>query len=363
MAIREVVRSNGDWHVQSAGDLYLETKYADGNTGVVYVYGDLFVKGATTTIESNDLSIGDKVLNLNKGEPGLNGGLTPGVSLDGLSGVTISRGGPEDPSDNANLFFNQTKSWSYGGTTTNGMWEIFIGNPNGAVKRYSGITTAAIRTGSANTNLSVLGSENPNAVITVEGTNNYYLRVTDDDHIPNKKYVDVAIETQPNRRRLQLNYRNSANVFVTVPNTYLELIDNGVPNDPASPTSGPALEQQLRTSIGGNQWITTYNDRMVIGDIKILDSNEISMNTTNAKLVLSTAPAPGSTANPSVELKTSLSLVIDTIYDAPTSESANIKLYPKVEGPGGTGLYFVNSEGVRDEIPSKRRAFFASLMF
>jgi hypothetical protein len=56
-------------------------------------------------------------------------------------------------------------------------------------------------------------------------------------------------------------------------------------------------------------------------------------------------------------------MVIDTAYDEPATESGRIKIYPEVKGPGGTGLYFVNSENVRDELPSKRRSFFASLMF
>jgi hypothetical protein len=102
---------------------------------------------------------------------------------------------------------------------------------------------------------------------------------------------------------------------------------------------------------------------MVIGDIKINDSNEITMETANTKMVLSTKPGPGIANNPSIEFKTSLSMAIDTVYEVPNNESGRVKLYPRQEGAGGTGLYFVNSENVRDELPSKRRAFFASLMF
>ena len=34
-----------------------------------------------------------------------------------------------------------------------------------------------------------------NGVVSVSGTNNYEVQVTDDDDIPNKKYVDDAIVT------------------------------------------------------------------------------------------------------------------------------------------------------------------------
>jgi len=363
MSTREVIRTTGDWHVQATQDLHLETQYLNGNNGTVYVYGNLMVRGNTTTIESNDLSIGDKVLVLNKGEPGIAGGTEAGVSVDGISGISISRGGPNDPAENANWFFNQNKNWSYDGTLTSGMWEAIIGPPTGGVGTHSGAILNAIRTGSANTDLSLLGAENASAVVTLDGVVNYTQRIltrSNPDDVPNKGYVDYAIEAQVDRRRLQLNYRNSLGTLVQVSNTYVELTDANVPGY-GNPSS--ILEPQLRTSIGGNQWITAYNNRIVIGDVKILDSNEITMDAQNTALVLSTRPGASATLNPSVELKTSLSMVIDNTYSVPNNEAGKVKLYPEQEGPGGTGLYFVNSENVRDELVSKRRSFFASLMF
>jgi hypothetical protein len=224
----------------------------------------------------------------------------------------------------------------------------------------SGAILNAIRTGTATTNLSLLGAENPSAVVTLDGVVGYTNRITsrnNEDDIPNKGYVDYAIETQPDRRRLQLNYRDAYGTLVFTTNTYTELVDSNVPGYTG------ITEPQLRTSIGGNQWVTTYNNRMIVGDIKINDSNEIGMDTANMKLVLSTRPGTGATQNPSIELKTSMSMVIDTTYDVPDREADRVKLYPGIEGPGGTGLYFINNEDVRDELVSKRRSFFASLMF
>ena len=359
-SIKNVKRTTGDWHVQSESNIHLETQYGTGNNGTVYIWGNLNVVGQTTTIESNDLTIGDKILVLNKNEPGLSGGSQPGVSGDGVSGLSIARGGPETPAKNANMVYDQSSSWTYNSATTNGMFNFFVGTATTGSGEAMGITIAAIRTGSADQNLSLLGLENPDAVISVEGTDNYYLNVTNDDHIPNKKYVDYTIENQPDRRRIQLNYRKPApgggTVFVQVPNTYLEFTDVDVP-------ASAVTEPQLKTSIGGNQWMTVYGNRMVIGDIKILDGNEITMDTTNTKLILSTKPGNSATQNPSVELKTSLSLVIDSVYDTPDSESNRVKIYSGNQGPGGTGLYFVNNDDTRDELPSKRRSFVASLMF
>ena len=360
MSTREVLRTNGDWHVQATGDLHLETQYASGNNGTVYVYGNLFVKGTQTVIESNDLAIGDKILVLNKGEPGINGGLNAGVSIDGISGISIDRGGPSAPNENANWFWNQNKNWSYDGNITAGMWEAIVGPPTGGVGTHSGAVLNAIRTGTLTTDLSLLGAENASAVATFDGVVGYTNRIISrnkEDDVPNKGYVDYAIEHQPDRRRLQLNYRDAYGNLVFTTNTYNELVDSNVPGYTG------ILEPQLRTSIGGNQWVTTYNNRMVVGDIKFNDSNEISMDTANMRLVLSTRPGQSATQNPSIELQTSMSMVIDNTYDVPDNEAGRVKIYPGVEGPGGTGLYFVNSENVRDELVSKRRSFFASLMF
>jgi hypothetical protein len=358
-SIKEVKRTSGDWHVQSEEDIHLETQFASGNNGTVYVWGNLNVIGNTTTIESNDLSIGDKVLVLNKNEPGTFNGTIAGVSGDGISGISISRGGPSAPNANANFVYNQNKNWSYAGVTTQGMWEALIGPPSGGIGEPSAITIAAIRTGSTNRDLSLLGAENPNATVTLSGVTNYRTRITsrnNPDDIPNKEYVDYEIENQLDRRRLQLNFRNAQQVIVQRANTNLEFLDVDVPGYLG------ITEQQLNLTIGGNRWVQFYNNRVRFGDIKILDGNEITMETNDVKLLLSTAPGPGSPIKPSVEIKSSLSLEIDNVYQLPPSESTNIKIYSKPMAEGNTGLYFVNSEGTRDELPSKRRSFFASLV-
>ena len=203
MSTREVLRTNGDWHVQSSGDLHLETQFASGNNGTVYVYGNLFVRGTQTTVESNDLSISDKILILNKGEQGINGGAQAGVSVDGISGLSVDRGGPAKPNENANLFFNQNKNWSYDGITTNGMWEMIIGPPTGGVGVHSGLIVNAIRTGTISADLSLLGAENASSTVTLDGVIGYTNRIisrNNEDDVPNKGYVDWAIENQPDRR-------------------------------------------------------------------------------------------------------------------------------------------------------------------
>ena len=358
---KEVKRTTGDYHVQSDTDIHLETQYTSTNNGTVYIWGNLFVQGQRTEVNTQDLSIGDKVLVLNKGDPGTSGGTVAGVSGDGISGISITRGGPAVPNENANLLFNQNKSWTYNGVTTRGIWDLIIGPPTGGVGIASGLTVSAIRTGTATTDLSLLGAENSSATVTLKGVINYTTRIitrNEPDDVPNKGYVDYAVARQSDRRRIQLNFQDSLDRPVVINDTYVELLNQDVPGY----APGTVTETQLRLSIGGQQWITMYQDRMILGDIKILKGNEITMELPNQKLLLSTKASPGSLFNPSVETKTSISMLIDRTYNSPPTETERVKIYPKDQGAGNTGLYYVNKEGTRDEFISKRKSFFASLV-
>lgn len=364
MAIKDLIRTNGDHHIQAQSDIVLETKYDSGNTGTVWVYGNLFVQGATTELESNNISIGDKILILNKGEPGVGNPAAPGITQN-VAGIRIQRYTDPDHTygqnaaadelvigeTSADWVFNELRTWTVGSTVNTGMWQ------GTKQQSLSGIATDAIRT--SGVDLSLLGSENANAVITVKGTNNYHLNVTDDDDIPNRKWTELAIYGQPNRRKIELNFLTNPadpNTLVADPSTYIEV------TGPTVPGSG-VTEKQARVWINGSQFVTFYDTKVDIGQLRLKNTNEITMNASGTKLVLSTFPAIGSPVNPDIEIKSALSMVIDYTHDATATEVGKIKLYPGAEGPAGSGLYFVNSENTRDELPSKRRAFFTSLMF
>lgn len=362
MANRDLIRVSGDHHIQAKNDIILETQYENGNAGTVHVYGNLFVSGATTELASSNISIADRILILNKGEPGTNG--QPGITQQ-ISGIRIQRFSDPaltgDPTlddliiaqTSADWVFNEGRTWTYNGTINTGLWQGNLGTS------IWGIATNAIRTATVSTNLSLLGVENSNAVLTVEGTTDYEDQVTHHDHIPNKRWTDLAIFAQPDRRNLQLNFYTDPtdpDSVVLDPTTKIEI------TGPAVPNSGVA-EKQIKFFVDSSQYLTVFSNRVNLGQMQFKNTNEITMNSPGTKLVLSTLPTVGSTVNPDIEIKSSLSMVIDLTHDASLNETGKIKLYPAAEGPGGTGLYFVNSENVRDELPSKRRSFFASLMF
>jgi hypothetical protein len=362
MAIKDLIRTSGDHHIQAKSDVILETQYDNGNNGTVFIYGNLFVQGTTTEIQSNDLSIGDRILVLNKGEVGING--QPGILTEGIAGLRIQRFGGDGAdmltiaTTSADWLFDEGSAWTNeSGTQLTGLWKATVGGSGW------GILANAIRTGTNSTNLSLLGAENANAVITVQGTNNYETRVLHDDHIRNKKFVMDAIGLATDRRLIKLNYVNLNGVTINDDTTRIELTGPAVPGFQTGEYG--TEEKQAQFWIDDTQFMTLYAAKLDVGQIQIKNANEISLNATDTKLILSTNPSSYTTGkvNSDIEIKAPMSMVIDRIYDIPLTESNRIKLYAKDPGPGGTGIFFVNSVNVRDEIPSKRRAFFASLMF
>ena len=99
-----------------SGNLIIQTTFKTGvnsnitlDTDTVYITGNLFVRGNTSEIASNTLSITDNIITLNDGETG--NGVT---SLGSTSGVVIDRG--TAPGGNVQLRWNETtKTWQVSG--------------------------------------------------------------------------------------------------------------------------------------------------------------------------------------------------------------------------------------------------------
>jgi len=98
------------------GNLIIQTPFKTGvnsnitlDTDTVYITGNLWVRGNTSEIASNTLSITDNIITLNDGETG--NGVT---SLGSTSGIVIDRG--TAPGGNVQLRWNETtKTWQVSG--------------------------------------------------------------------------------------------------------------------------------------------------------------------------------------------------------------------------------------------------------
>jgi hypothetical protein len=263
--------------------------------GEVIITGSLTVLGEILAIETTNTTIRDNIIVLNQGES------SAGVTL-GTSGIEIDRGSV----DHALWVYDEpTDAWSAKYKTTG---------------TYIPVATNKIITGGAD--LTLVGSGT--GVITVSGTVDYEQYVTNDDVIPNKKYVDdyVAyyIATNPPDEIIDQNTRVTVSDFATSGNpSEIEFVVDNV--------------TQATIDING----------LTAGSVRIT-GNTIGDNTSDTLIIDSY-------------------LALDNRVTTPSTPSTNVKLYSKaVPGNGGTGVYFVNTEGTNDELISKTKSLLFALI-
>lgn len=169
----QVLQTNCDYKIktQSDGSITLDT-------AEVIVTGDLRVEGETVTVNVTNLDIEDNIITLNKGESG------DGVT-ETYAGIQVDRGigAGSLPNPYAAFVFNES----------NDTWEIVKGSTPGYNFVDSNLRVRRIYTDpfTNSGNLTLIGTGT--GVVSVAGTTDYERQVTEDDDIPNKKYVDTAI--------------------------------------------------------------------------------------------------------------------------------------------------------------------------
>lgn len=371
---------SGDYtvKVQQGGTITLDAPFrpfsldGSGNPvpekyGKVIVTGDLEVQGDTISVSTTNVSLEDNIIELNVAKDS-NGNLITLVPEDIVSGVEVNRGNSANPAQ----WVYDGSSWYYDPNIigdNRGLWSARVNGTNTVL----GIETVSIATPDG-VNLNLIGSVSDGfggskantGVVTVAGTVDYETRVTNDDDIPNKLYVDQAIQAQVSttlQSRIQEGTFGAAETFVETQ------------DDTVSGTS------QVIVAIDGVTTASFLNTTASIFDVNF-SGNTIRSEQIGQTLVLSTQEFSG------IELDDSV-LFTPTSSHAPAGNpgfipvidpgepSEGTKLYSKIEGPGGTGLFFVNQEVVetidgvptvtkpssRDEIISKNKAILYSMIF
>ena len=322
--------------VKSGGRITLDT---GTEVGDVYITGNLTVEGTQTTLDTVNTSVEDNIITLNNGETG------NGITRDGSSGIRVDRGTIED----SQWLFVESINWTdtqNSGTTDLGAWSVR--SPSG---RVGGIETVSIVTPGVDLNLmgqyNLSGNVTPNpGMLTVKGTASYEARVLDDDHIPNKKYVDDTVSNffgtvVPNR--------------IQVGDTKVHVYDNSV--------SGPS---RIETEIDGTliqDVRPNYSDQYGIRIEQTLYGTEIkTLGTSQEDLILSATGTGHVVVDDNLRLGYTPHEGVDGVTD-PVEPSDGILFYAKPSQAAGTGMYFVNAESQRDEIISKNRALIFSMLF
>ena len=314
----------GDYtiEVREDGEIRLDTGESKGR---VVITGDLFVTGNTTTsINSTDTDIKDNIILLNSGEIGF------GVFND-ESGIEIDRG----LSRNALMVFDETQLFldPQTGELVKGSF-VFKKSPGlDEDSTYEDESLVGIKTSSIGTNGTDLYLINSGTgVISVTGTVDYELNVTDDDHIPNKKYVDNAID-----------FALGAGTSIQSADTKVETFD----------FENTGSISNIDFQVDGTSVANLTSTDFVIFDLVAI-SNRIEAKNNNEDIVL-TATGTGSVTIDRV-------LQIPKSIEDPEVPTDGVKVYTKEEAAGGTGIYYTNESGTRDELISRNRALLYSMV-
>jgi len=319
MSTKILALPNSDYKikVQSSGNITLDTGLA---LGTVTITGDLVVNGNTTQVSSSNLNLKDNIITLNEGEQGT------GITLT-QSGIQLDRGSLPD----AKLVFDETVTWvdPISETTITGGF-TFV-NASGTLQ---GLRINSVSTGGGNLYLINSGT----GVISVTGTNNYETQITDDDDIPNKKYVDDTIVTQLTstfQRRIE---EGSAS------KSYVEVRDTEVSGAPSVVTF--QIDNIPKGQIFGN--------RVEFEDFRFQD-NIISTTASDTDLILESQGTGG------VVVKDNFTLTLQS--SDPAIPTDGLKVYVKAPASGGTGLFFKHSASKEGEIISRQNALLLSMLF
>jgi hypothetical protein len=378
------------------GTITFDTNFL-GNQGKVVIVGDLDIQGKTTIIESENLAIKDNIIVLNQNEQ-LDGVKT----LGSTAGISIERGTLPDVSI---LWDERTNQFVFVDSSY-----VDASDLSTAIQ---GIATNRIDTGGNDLNLITQGT----GIINVTGTLNYERQILDYDKL-NTVYEISTISRINNIATITtsaphtiiaggqvdifvLNNSTFDTLFATVvsvpdagSNAVTLTYRNEGPDLATSSATGTVRPNPVKNddAIPNIRAIVDYTNRRVFstnkiqeGDTKVqvFDTNQTGL----GEIVFDVDAFPRVVVNNSgltadnIRLESnSISnistnvLLLDSVLNlknAPVSYNPSqesnpgyVKFYSKNEvGGGGTGLYFVNTQGTNDELISKRRAIVYSLIF
>jgi hypothetical protein len=315
--ILNVSDSNYKVKVASGGTITFDT---GAEVGTVVVTGNIQIQGTTTTVNSADLIIDDNIIVINNGETGA------GITLN-TAGIQIDRGTEDD----AFLIFDENTTHNDPVSQTNRPGTFIFKDNSNSIR---GIKTNSITTGGSDLYLINAGTN----VVSVSGTADYENQVTDDDDLPNKKYVDDAITTGIQTITIQSIQRGDSAL-----NLYDSSLDSGVTPD-----------SEFRVTIDGTIVSSFKSDQITLENVKFTD-NTISTNSGN--LILSSA------GSAFIEVDGILRMPLQEDSSAIASDPSKISLYGKDPNIGNTGVWYKNKYDYEDELISTNRSLMFSMLF
>ena len=350
----QFLRVNGDYNIKTAegANIVLDTGPA-ASGGSVRVTGDLVIEGETLFVATENLTINDNIITLNDGETG------EGVTLI-YSGIEIDRGfqGDSSAAPAASFLYEETNTtWLIANNSAPGPFNY--DDSNLRLRRiYTNPTTD-------DGDLTLIGSGTGVVKVGDRGGTGYEVLVTDDDDLPNKKYVDDSILNNPT---FQILSPQSQDTRVIIADKEI------TPNLASTAGSLQYFNTVTGYSTSGESAVSVivdntligqfYNNRLEISDLEIgggIDSNEITTKhgITNLNVFVRTQGTG--------KLQTNYAIQLEKTGVVPTYVADNILLYGDTPGIGTSGIWFVNdsAEAAKQngELISKNRALVFSMLF
>jgi len=350
----QFLRVNGDYNIR-AGDgakITLDTGPAVSG-GSVRVTGNLVVEGDTVNINTTNLAIEDNIISLNTGEVG------PGVTLV-YSGIEIERGNTSTitPQNNASFLYNEsTDSWILAHGSAPGPFNFDASS----LRLKQILTNATTDSGS----LTLIGTGTGVVKVGDRGGSGYEALVIDDDDIPNKKFVDDAIQNNPT---FQIVAPQSQDTKVVIADK--EITPNvsstagSLAYFTATTTHSTYGESAVSIIVDNDLVGQFYANRFETGDLEIGGGparNEITSRAsiTNENIYVRTQGTG--------KLQTNYAMQLEKIGTVPGYVSNNLLLYAAAPSIGTTGVYFVNDSAEvakqNGELISKNKALVFSMLF
>jgi hypothetical protein len=338
--ILRVDQSNYRIAVNTGGTITFDT---GPTAGTVVITGNLEVKGTTSTVQSTNTTIADNIIQINFGQTG------NGISstLNYQAGIQIGRGNNPDAYlvyDELVTYWDATANAGAGG----GVGGSFVLKTyNGLVDGLTGLQVNSI--GAVKDKNLHLDMQAGTGVLRIVNSSNYHLRVTLDDHIPNRKFVTDHVTTQ----LATVGTEKISKLISTVTQSQAIATTNSIDSYTIDGGTGNLV---LRTQVtsGGLTIFTTAG----LAGVNILGNTITNSGVGNLTLT---------SGNGVVEVNASMEL--DVQVANPTSASGKVKFYSKsAEGPGRTGIYFVSNNAYgalaynQDELVSKNRAVLLSIL-
>jgi hypothetical protein len=338
----QFLQVNGDYNIKTAaaGVITLDT---GDRIGTVRVTGNLEVDGDTLTVSAQDLQVEDNIITLNYYGADRTDLPDRVVKNGGISGIEIDRGSAVE----GNALFILDDS-----NPRNPIWNIATGTLDALSYDYSNFKLRRIYV-DADTDggeLTLIGDSAIGGIVTVAGTVNYeqQVRAYGDDAIPNKKYVDDAIQSNPTFQILK-------NV------TRVVAFDENDPLDTSlyfPPALGPYTSQPINSlvSVIVDDVVNSefFVDRAVIQDLTFENTEINTGSETNINIILRTAGTG--------RLQTNYAFQIDNIGTTPSPVTGSAIMYSSGPSVGTTGLFYVNADK-SGELISKNKALLFSMIF